>query len=86
MEQAAGTKVQSYSSNSTSPRTSHKSTHIVSNGAKEVLKVGDIWIPYSIRSPYHFTRFFIFEIEILFQSSDRILRVEASGLSSQLVC
>jgi hypothetical protein len=34
------------------------------DGAKEVPRVGDIWIPYSARSPDHFTRFFISEIEI----------------------
>jgi hypothetical protein len=86
MEQGAGTKMQSYNSSSTSLRTSHKSTHIVSNGAKEIPRVGDIWIPYSARSPDHFTRFFILEIEVLFQSDDRILRIETSGLSSRLLC
>jgi hypothetical protein len=58
----------------------------VSNGAKEVLRVGDIWIPYFARSLDHFTGFFIFGIEVLFQSGDRILRVETSSLSSRLVC
>jgi len=86
MEQVASTKVQSCSNNSTSPRILHKSTNIVSDGTKEVPRVGDIWIPYFIRSPDHFTKFFIPEIKILFQLGDRILRVEASGLSSRLVC
>jgi PhoPQ-activated pathogenicity-related protein len=58
----------------------------VSNGAKEVPRVGDIWIPYSARSPNYFTRFFIPKIKVLFQSSDKIFKVEASNLSSQLVC
>jgi hypothetical protein len=53
----------------------------VSDGAKEVPRVGDIWIFYSARSLDHFTRFFIPGIEVLFQLSDGILRVEASGLS-----
>ncbi len=47
--------------------------------------VGNIWIPYSTISVYHFTKFFIPGIEVLFQSSDEILRVEALGLSSKLV-
>ncbi len=54
----------------------------MSNGAKEDPRVGDIKIPYFARSPNHFTRFFIPGIEILFQSGDKIFRVEASGLSS----
>jgi hypothetical protein len=58
----------------------------VSNGTKEVLRVGDIWIPYFARSLDHFTKFFIPEIEVLFQSGDKIIRVEALGLSSRLVC
>jgi hypothetical protein len=52
--------------NSTSPHTSHKSTHILLDGAKEVLGVEDIGIPYSTRSLYHFTKFFIPKIEVLF--------------------
>jgi hypothetical protein len=86
MEQTTGTKVQSCKSSSTSLHISHKFTHIVSNGAKEVPRVGDIWIPYYAKSLDHFTRFFIPEIEILFQLGDKILRVEACGLSSRLVC
>ncbi len=86
MEQATGTKVQNCSRNSTSPHTLHRSTHIVLDGAKEVFRVGDIWIPYFTRFVYHFTKFFIPKIEVLFQLGDKILRVEALGLSSKLVC
>jgi hypothetical protein len=42
-------------------------------------------IPYFTIYVYHFTKFFIPGIEVLFQSSDKILRVEALGLSSKLV-
>jgi hypothetical protein len=66
MDQAAGAQVQSYNNNSTSPRTSHRSIHIVSNITKEIPRVGDIWIVHFVRSPYHFTRFFIPRIEVLF--------------------
>jgi hypothetical protein len=86
MEQAAGTKVQSCNSSSTSPRILHKSTYIVSDGAKEVPRVKDVWIPYFARSLDHLTRFFIPKIEVLFQPGDRILKVESSGLSSRFVC
>jgi len=54
----------------------------VLNRTKEVPRVGDILIPYSVRSPDHFTKFFIPEIEALFQAGDRILRVDAFGISS----
>jgi hypothetical protein len=86
MEQVTSRKVQSCSNSSTSPCILHKSTHIMSNGAHEVPRVGDIWVPYSVRSAYHFTRFFIPKIEVLFQPGDMVLKVEASGLSLQLVC
>jgi hypothetical protein len=82
MEQVTGTKVHSCNNTFISPRILHKSTHIVSDGAKEVPRVGDIWIPYYARSHDHFTRFFILRIEVLFQPGYRILRVEAFGLSS----
>jgi hypothetical protein len=86
MEQAIGTKVHSCSNNLISFYTSHRSTRIMSDRAKEVPRVGDILIPNSARSPNHFTRFFMPEIEVLFQAGDKILRVEALGLSSRLVC
>jgi hypothetical protein len=86
MKQAANTKVQSCNNSSTSPRTSHKSTHIVSNGAKEVPRVGDIGILYFARSPNHFTKFFILGIKVLFQLGDEIFKVKPQGLASRLVC
>jgi len=64
----------------------HKSTHIVSNGAHEVPRVGDIWILYYARFAYHFTKFFIPKIEVLFQLGDMVFKVEAFGLSLRLVC
>jgi hypothetical protein len=86
MEQTVSTQVWNCSSSSISPCTSHRSIHIVSDKTKEIPNIGDIWIFHYVRSPNHFTRFFILEIEILFQAGDRILRVEASGISSRLVC
>lgn len=86
MEQMAGTKMQSCGKNSTSPHTSHKSTHILLNKTKEVPRVGNIWIPYSSRSPNHFTKFFILGIKVLFQLGDEIFKVKPQGLASRLVC
>jgi len=42
MEQAAGAQVANCSNSSTSPRTLHRSIHIMSNKTKEISKVGDI--------------------------------------------
>jgi len=75
MEQVVGAQVQSCNSNSTSPRTSHKSTHIVLDTTKEIPRVEDISISHFARSPDHFTRFFILRIEVLFQVGDKILKV-----------
>ncbi len=58
----------------------------MSNKTKEIPRVGDIWILHFVRSPNHFTKFFMLGIEVLFQVDDKILRIEASGLPSQLVC
>jgi hypothetical protein len=49
---------------------------------KEIPRVGDIWIPYFIRSPNQFTIFLMFEIEVLFEAGDKIIKVEASSVSS----
>jgi hypothetical protein len=42
MEQAAGAQVLNCNNSSTSPRTSHRFTHIVLDKTKEISKVGDI--------------------------------------------
>jgi hypothetical protein len=86
MEQAAGAQVQNCNNSSTSLHTLHRSTHIVLKKTKEILKVGDIRIPHFVISPNHFTKIFILGIEVFFQASDKILKVETLGLSSQLVC
>jgi hypothetical protein len=49
---------------------------------KEIPRVGDIWIPYFTRSPNQFTIFLMFEIEVLFEAGDKIIKVEASSVSS----
>jgi hypothetical protein len=54
----------------------------VSDKTKEIPRVGDIWILHFTRFLDHFTIFFMPGIEVLFQASDRIIKVEASGQSS----
>jgi len=75
MEQVAGAQMQSCNNSSTSPRTLYRSTHIMLDRTKEIPKVGNISILPSTRSLDHFTKLFIFGIEILFQVGDGILRV-----------
>jgi hypothetical protein len=75
MEQIAAAQVQSCNNSSTAPRTSHRFIHIMLDTTKTILRVGDISISHFARSPDHFTRFFIFGIEVLFQVDDKILKV-----------
>ncbi len=50
-----------------------------------VPRLGDIWIPKSAVSPNHFSRFYIPGVEDLFQTRDRIVRVEHGGSRSRLI-
>jgi hypothetical protein len=50
-----------------------------------VPRLGDIWIPKLVVSPNHFVRLYIPGVEDLFQSGDRLLRVEHNGSSSHLI-
>jgi len=75
MEEVVGAQVQSCNNNSTSRRTSHRSSHIVLDKTKEIPRVGDILILHFKRSHDHLTKFFILEVEVFFQASDSILKV-----------
>jgi hypothetical protein len=50
-----------------------------------VPRLGDIWILKSAVSPNHFSRFYIHGVEDLFQTGDRIVRVEHGGSRSRLI-
>jgi hypothetical protein len=50
-----------------------------------VPRLGDIWIPKAVVSPNHFVRFYIPGVEDLFQTGDRLVRVEHAGLRSHLI-
>jgi len=75
MEQVAGAQMQNCNNGSISPRTLHRSIHIVLDRTKEIPRVGNISIPHSTRSLDHFIRFFILRIEVLFQVGDMIFKV-----------
>jgi len=50
-----------------------------------VPRLGDIWIPKAIVSPNHFARFYIPGVEDMFQTGDRLVRVEHVGSRSRLI-
>ncbi len=48
-------------------------------------RLGDIWVPKSAVSPNHFARFYIPSVEDLFQTGDRVVKVEHAGSTSRLI-
>jgi hypothetical protein len=52
---------------------------------RQMLRIGDVWIPFSPISVNHFSKFFIPGIEDLFWIKDRTYRVENSRTRSRLI-
>jgi hypothetical protein len=50
-----------------------------------VPRLGDVWIPKSAVSPNHFVRLYIPSVEDLFQTGDRIVRIEHGGSRSRMI-
>ncbi len=48
-------------------------------------RLGDIWIPKVVVSPNHFDKFYIPGVEDLFQTGDRLVRVEHAGSRFHLI-
>ncbi len=53
---------------------------------RNIPRVGDIWVPKSMPTTNHFPRLYIPGVEDLFQSGDRIIRIEHEGSRSRLIC
>jgi hypothetical protein len=85
MEQGDGRQPQSYKHNTTTPRTWRRVMPSLAERPRNVLRIGDIWIPKLVVSPNHFVRLYIPGVEDLFQVGDRLLKVEHSGSSSRLI-
>jgi hypothetical protein len=49
-------------------------------------RVGDIWVPISMPTANHFPRIYIPGVEDLFQTGNRVLRIEHGGSRSRLIC
>jgi hypothetical protein len=82
MEQTDGRPSHSYRRNTTTPHTLRRVTPIF---AERQPRLGDIWIPRSPVSPNHFSRFYIPSVEDLFQTGDRVVRIEHTGSRSRLI-
>jgi len=85
MEQEDGFRAQDSKGNIILPPTLCRvSTHKLER-QRQVLRLGDVWIPFSLVSLNHFIRFFISRMEDLFRARDRILKVENLGIRSRLI-
>jgi hypothetical protein len=85
MEQRDGCQSHSYRHNITTLRTLHRVTLMFVERQRGVSRLGDIWIPKVAVSPNHFARFYIHGVEDMFQTGDRLVRVEHAGSRSRLI-
>jgi len=85
MEQGDGCQSQSYRRSTTTPRTLRRVTPLFAERQRSVPRLGDIWVPKSVVSPNHFTKFYIPGVEDLFQIGDHLVRVEHGGSRSRVI-
>jgi hypothetical protein len=81
-----GSPLPGCNTNITSRRTLHRVTPSLSEELRSIPRVDDIWVPKSMPTANHFPRLFIPGVEDLFQSEDRIIRIEHEGSRSRLIC
>ncbi len=48
-------------------------------------RLGDVWVPKLAMSPNHFIRLYIPSVEDLFQTGDRLLKVEHTGSRARFI-
>jgi len=85
MEQRDGCQSHSYKHNIITLRTLRRVTPMFAERQRGVPRLGDIWIPKVVISPNHFARFYIPGVEDLFQTRDRLVKVEHAGSRSRLI-
>jgi hypothetical protein len=86
MDQVDGSQPPECSTNIFSRRTLRR---VMPSSVEEVCsipRVGDIWVPISMPTANHFPRIYIPGVEDLFQTGDRVLRIEHGGSRSRLIC
>ncbi len=74
------------STNIISHRTLRRVTPSSTEEVRSIPRVGDIWVPISMPTANHFPRIYIPGVEDLFQTGDRVLRIEHGGSCSRLIC
>jgi hypothetical protein len=82
MEQKDGGQLQSYIGNITTPHTLRRASLSILERQRNVLRIGDIWIPKLLASPNHFIRLYIPSVEDLFQNGNHLFKVEHYGSRS----
>ncbi len=85
MEPGGGCQPRNHGHNTTTPPTLRRVMPLIGESQCDVPRLGDIWIPKSTPSANHFPRFCIPGVEDLFQTGDRIVRVEHGGSRSRLI-
>jgi hypothetical protein len=80
-----GYQSQNYRCHTTTPHTLRIVAPIFAERQRSVPRLGDIWIPKSVVSSNHFARFYIPGVEDLFQTGDRVVRVEHAGSRFRLI-
>ncbi len=81
-----GSQPHECSTNISSRHTLRRVTSSVAEELCSIPRVGDIWVPKSVPIANHFPRLYIPGVEDLFQSGDRIIRIEHEGSRSRLIC
>jgi hypothetical protein len=85
MDQGAGSQPRNYRHSTTSRRTLRRVTPSLVERPRSIPRLRDIWVPISTPSANHFPRLYILGVEDLFQTRDRIIRVEHGGSRSRLI-
>jgi len=85
MAQRDGCQPHSFRCNTTTPHILRRVNPGFTERQLSVPRLGNIWIPKSPISPNHFPQFYIPRVEDLFQTGDRVVRVEHAGSRSRLI-
>jgi hypothetical protein len=86
MDRVDGSQPRDCNTNTTSRRTLRRVTPSVAESLRSIPRVGDIWVPKSTPTANHFPRIYIPGVEDLFQTGDRVIRIEHGGSRSRLIC
>ncbi len=81
-----GSQPHECSTNITSRRTLRRMMPSLAEELRNIPRVDDIWMPKSMPTANHFPRIYIPGVEDLFQTGDRVIRIEHGGSRSRLIC